>query len=30
MGVKDASENDVKEAGITEKQMGPSLHGRNR
>lgn len=30
VGAEDASVNDVKEAGITEKQMGPGLHGRNR
>lgn len=30
MDVKDASVNDVKEAGITKKQMGPGLHGRSR
>lgn len=28
--VKDASVNDVKEAGLTEKQMGPGLHRRSR
>lgn len=28
--MKDASVNDVKEAGLTEKQMGPGLHGRSR